>query len=200
VVEEMKPVLDVERDLVFVEEMATDLEPYLLSKTLYWSLNVRLSARHQLLKGTLGGMLFRVHRLSASSNTMMPDQQQRLHDARSRIEAQLAHWAVQVAQKAAREIKARLNSWGAYLHECQNNVRQYESEYPQQAEGRTILEFLFAYVEDDEAAVAARVRLIKLDGLLLAIAEPHEFVWDEALATTFPQDRFWWLYVWPASE
>jgi hypothetical protein len=196
---EVKPVLDIERDLVFVEEMATDLEPYLLSKTLYWSLNVRRSAHHRLLKGTLGGMLFRMHRLSALADSMTPDQRQRLHDAHTRIEEQLAHWAVQTTQKAAREVKARLDSWGAYLHECQSNVRQYESEYPQQAEGRTILEFLSAYAAEG-AASAARARLIKLDGLLRALSEAHEFVWDEALKPAFPQDRFWWLYVWPASE
>jgi hypothetical protein len=148
----MTPTLDVERDLVFVEEMATDLEPYLLSKTLYWSLNVRRSARHNLLKGTLGGMLIRAHKLSTLKESLTPDQRQRLHDARSQIEQELTHWAVQTGQKAAREVKARLNSWGAYLQECQGNARQYESEYPQQAEGRTILEFLFTYTDDARPA------------------------------------------------
>jgi hypothetical protein len=191
-------VLDVERDLVFVEEMATDLEPYLLSKTLYWSLNVRSSARHHLLKGTLGGMLLRVHRLSALGDSMTPDQRQRFHDARARIEEQLAHWAVQASQKAAREIKARLHSWEAYLHECQKNARQYESEYPQQVEGRTILAFLFAYADGGAVSSAAHARLTKLDGLLHEISEAHEFVWDETLMPVFPKERFWWLYVWPA--
>jgi hypothetical protein len=190
-------VLDVERDLVFVEEMATDLEPYLLSKTLYWSLNVRSSTRHHLLKGTLGGMLIRVHRLSALGDSMTPDQRQRLHDAQARIEQELSHWAVQTGQKAAREIKARLNSWGAYLHECQSDARQYESEYAQQVEGRTILVFLFDYAGGDAASSAAYARQARLDELLRAISEAHEFVWDPALMPAFPREQFWWLYVWP---
>jgi hypothetical protein len=195
---EFKPTLDIERDLVFVEEMASELEPYLLSKTLYWSLNARRSAQYNLLKGTLGGMLIRAHKLSALRDSLTPDQQQRLHDARTKIEEELTHWAVQTSQKAAREVKARLNSWGAYLQECQSNARQYESEYPQQTEGRTILEFLFAYTDDDAASAAAHARLTQLDGLLQSISRAHEFVWDEALIPAFPQDRFWWLYRWPA--
>jgi len=194
----MTPTLDIERDLVFVEEMATDLEPYLLSKTLYWSLNVRRSARHNLLKGTLGGMLIRAHKLSTLRESLTPDQRQRLHDAQSQIEQELTHWAVQTGQKATREVKARLNSWGAYLQECQSNARQYESEYPQQAEGRTILEFLFAYTDDDPASAAAHARLARLDGLLKSMSRAHEFVWDEALIPAFPRERFWWLYVWLA--
>ena len=191
---------DIERDLAFVSTMAAELKPYLLSDTLYWSLGAPAPAHRPLLKGTLGGLLFRLYRLEASRHLLTPEQRQQLHEARSLSNEQLQRWVVQAERKATREIKSRLNVWGAYLEECQENPARYAPEYPVRVEERTILVFLFDVAGRSKEKEAATIKLSQLDRLLRGISRESDFVWDGALQPAFPRDRFWWLYVRPVEK
>ncbi len=181
-----------ERDLLVVEAMAADLKEYLLSSTLYWSLS-KPRPGPLLPKGTLGGLLLRLHRLTALEASLTPDQRQRLSDAAGLARQTLDRWAAQAEEKALREIKARLGAWQAYLEECEDNTPRYAPEYPTQAESRTAIDLLLGFAGKAVGArLAEQVRVA--DQRLSALVEPGGFVWDEAFALAFPPERFWWLY------
>jgi hypothetical protein len=184
--------IDLERDLQITEAMAADLKPYFLSNTLYWSLG---SGGYLFPKGTLGGLLIRLHRLDALSGSLSLDQKHRLQNAQAQTRHQIDQWVVQAEEKALREIKARLRSWGEFVAECEENPRRYEDEYHTQVEGRTILEFLLDLAGKAINGQGVTRKLLLLDQRLRKIGEEGPFVWDEALIPAFPQETYWWLYL-----
>ncbi len=183
-----------ERDLLVVEATAADLKPYLLSGVLYWSLSKPYPSPYILPKGTLGGLLLRLHRLTALEERLDPEQRQRLGRAARQAQDELDRWVVQAEEKAMREFKARLHAWRVFLEECEDAPNRYAYEYPTQVEGRTILDLLLDFATDAIGPQAVR-ELRAADHTLREISEPGEFVWDEAALPAFPQERFWWLYV-----
>ena len=135
---------DLERELRIAEAMAGDLKDYLLSDALYWTLSDSGPKLLPFPLGTVGGMLVRLDKLAAASGTLSPDQYQRLETVRARAEDELKHWAVQAEQKEAREIKARLQTWNAFLEDAAGEPERHRAEYPTQVENRVIMEMLFA--------------------------------------------------------
>jgi hypothetical protein len=188
--------LDLERDLHIVEAITADLKDYLLSDSLYWTLREPGSFAYPLPKGTLGGLLFRLHRLEALSHLLSPEQRHRVTEAAAEARQQINTWAVQAVQKARREINARLDAWAAYLNECQEDPARYGPEYPIQAEGRTILALLMGFAGEP----THQRRLDELDQQLAGLAENSNFVWDAAQVPAFPRSQFGWLYVRPAPK
>lgn len=174
-----------------------DLKPYLLSDTLYWSLGQIGATRKPFLKGTLGGLLLRLHCLKALTAGLTPDQVYHLELIQHEADEQLDHWRVQTEQKALREMKARLSLWAAYVDECERDLsnENYRVEYPTQVVNRTILAFLADVVGRAINGTSIRTRIILLDQRLGNITEEGDFAWDEALIPAFPRDTFWWLYV-----
>jgi hypothetical protein len=188
-------VFDAERDLQIAEAMAGDLKPYLLSETLYWSLGRSGTSRRPLPKGTLGGLLLRLHRLEALDNALTPDQSHRLRQVRWETDSALDRWFAQAEAKTLREIKARLRLWSEYLGECEDNPYTYQAEYHTQVANRTIAALLVDFAGDAIAGQSITSRITVLDQLLRGITTEGNFVWDEALEPVYPRERFWWLYV-----
>lgn len=185
-----------ERDLQVVEAAAADLKAHLLSDTIYWTLNSQPTTTHLLPKGTLGGLLLRLHRLNALRDVLGSEQEDRLRRAAQVVEENLAVWRTQAEEKAIREAKARLRAWAVYLEECEADPARYHSEYPTQVEGRTVLELLMGFAAD--AVEDMRAPLEDADRLLHKISAPADFVWVPEMQAAFPPQPFWWLYVRPA--
>ena len=185
--------LNLSRDLAYVEAMAAELKNYLLSDILYWSISAR---DYTLPKGTLGGLLLRLHRLHGLYDQLTPAQQTRVDGAERAVTAELDQWTVQAEEKALRAIRARYESWRQYLNELGDEPDRYASEYPTQAEGRTDLELLLELAGD---AVDARVetQIFALDQITRGLTEKVGFIWDEEMQAAFPEERFWWLYALP---
>lgn len=188
--------IELERDLRIVEAIVSDLKPYLLGKGLYWSLSGG-TARFPFPKGTLGGLLIRLHQLDTVSDLLSPEQQERLNRATTEAKHQLKQWAVQAEEKAVREIKARLQSWSVYVEEIEKDPLRYDEEYPTQVQSRVILELLLDWAGRAVDGRGFINRLTSLDQRLSECTEESTFVWDETLAPAFPHDRFWWLYTRP---
>jgi hypothetical protein len=190
-------VFDPENDLRFAEAMVADLKPYLLSDTLYWTLDQSGATGRPFPKGTLGGLLLRLHRLKALIAGLTPDQARRLELIQREADEQLDRWRVQTEQKALREMKARLGLWAAYLDECERDLsnENYRVEYPTQVVNRTILAFLADVVGRAIHGTSISTRIILLDQRLGNITSEGDFAWDEVLIPAFPRDAFWWLYV-----
>ena len=188
---------DVERDLLVVEALASDLKPYLTGKTLYWPLSPLHRPNQPLPPGTLGGVLFRVHRLRGLDDQLDDAQRIRLYESVTLIDENLGLYAELADAKMLREVKSRLNGWSRYLEEVTAAPRQYESEYATQAKERTVLAFLFEAIGDSTERRIQQERLERADARLRLILDTKPFIWHESLAGAFPEDRFWWLYGWP---
>jgi hypothetical protein len=173
--------------------MADVIKDYLLDGELYVQL---FSRDYQLPLGTVGGLLLRLHRLRALPDQLTSDQQITLEAAAGHIEEEMAHWAVQTMDKVQREIKTRLRNWHEFLLELERDPRRYTSEYPTQAEGRTILDLLAAYA-GDEAPPEMDLELRAADVKLRDSVASGNFVWGDEMQPAFPPERFWWLYVHP---
>ncbi len=184
-----------ERDLQVVEAAAADLKAHLLGGTIYWTLNSQPTTTHLLPKGTLGGLLLRLHRLNALRDALDGGQEDRLYRAAQAVEENLAAWRTQAEEKAIREAKARLRAWVVYLEECEADPARYHGEYPTQVEGRTVLELLLGFATDAIEDVRAPVE--DADRLLRKISAPADFVWAPEMQAAFPPEPFWWLYVRP---
>jgi len=190
--------INLERDLRIVEATSSQLKEYVLSDVLYWPLSgTGWRGRDVLPRGTLGGMLLRLHQLSVLKELLTPEQVNRLEAAHSDAESAMNKWAVQTEQKAVIEIRARLRSWSMYLEEFARNPIGYFDEYAMQSRGRTALMYL-----DEVAGKAVNglglVRLMgQADRRLQSLVIEGEFVWDEQLRPAYPRESYWWLYVAP---
>jgi hypothetical protein len=185
---------DLDRDLKIAEAITADLKDYLLSDVLYMELPRRGMFGQQYPHGSVGGLLLRLDLLNKMRGTLSSDQQTRLENVRAKADDLLRHWAVQVEQKAAREIGARLRAWANFLEDSDHESRRAGSEYAVQVENRVIIEYLrniAAGLMTDEV----RGQLQAADTRLHRGSGDGEFVWDPALSDAFPEDRFPWLYV-----
>ena len=186
---------DLERDLRIAETMAGDLKDYLLSDTLYWQLTDSGPKSFPFPLGTVGGMLLRIQRLEGAGSALSPDQFQRVTKTREKADAELKRWAVQAEQKEVREIKARLQTWSAFLDDAAGDPKRHTIEYPTQVENRVIMDMLLLRAGHAADGQNFRARLESLDMRLKGLTMRGDFVWDAAFAPAFPDDKYWWLYV-----
>lgn len=186
---------DLDRDLRFVSIMAGDLKDYLLSDTLYWSLSDPGPAGHPYPLGTVGGLLLRLRKLDAVHGQLSPDQFMRLEQAATKTHDALDAWIVQREQKVAREIKARLQTWSAFLDDLSADAQRFRSEYATQVEGRVILSMLFPVAGKAADGQGFIARLNGLDERLRMVCGPGDFVWDPIFMSAFPRGEYSWLYV-----
>jgi hypothetical protein len=189
--------LDLERDLLILEATAAGLKDHLLGDALYWTLGARPGTGRLLPKGTLGGLLLRLHRLEALRHLLSAEQDNRYVRVRSDAEHELDRWAVQAEEKALREMRARLHAWGEYLEECEVSTSRCVDEYAMQAEGRTVVELLAEYAGSAAQSEDMQAALAGVDRRLHELCKLGDFVWDPAMMPAFPRERFWWLYVQP---
>lgn len=185
--------LNLERDLQIIESAASDLKDYLLSPHLFWTLSRTPTSTYQFSKGTIGRLLFCVHRLNALQGDLTPDQLIRFRTVEPHISDELDRWSVQAEDKAHRDIKSRLNNWTHYLEELQDNSKRFAPEYPTQAEGRTVISLLIDFSRSSDVDQL----LHALDTHLQDLVIPADFIWNAAMQRAFPREDFWWLYVTP---
>jgi hypothetical protein len=186
---------DLDRDLRFVSIMSGDLKDYLLSDVLYWSLSDPGPSSYPYPLGTVGGLLLRLRRLDAVHDQLSPDQYARLEEATTKTHEALDAWIVQCEQKVVREIKARLQTWSAFLDDLSADAQRFHSEYATQVEGRVILSMLFPMAGTGADGQGFMARLASLDERLRMVCGPGEFVWDPIFTSAFPRGEYPWLYV-----
>jgi len=186
---------DLDRDVRFVSIMSGDLKDYLLSDVLYWPLSDSGPASYPYPLGTIGGLLLRLRRLDAARGMLSPEQYAGLDEASARTREMMSAWIVQREQKAAREIKARLQTWSAFLDDLSADTQRFHSEYATQVEGRVILSLLFPVAGKAADGQGFLARLDSLDERLRMVCGAGDFVWDPIFQPAFPRDEYPWLYV-----
>ncbi len=180
-----------EYDLRYLEAGIEQLESYLLSSDVYWSIGTRAPAGEtpypQL---TLGGLL--LARLRAQSSVKTSTQDVELEELTRRLNDLRTRWRVVWEGKASKEFNARLNLWKNFLEEYRANPETQYDRYKYEVTRRVLLYLLGA--ETDNIPQAQRDLLASLDLLLRTIFISSEFIWDVSLAASFPQEQYWYLY------
>lgn len=182
-----------DNDLAFLHASAPVLEDYLLSDVLYFP----VTGEHgRQLSGdttrlTLGNLLLSLRRLQTVQ--LAADQTAELEALSDQINRERAQWRSRWSVKVLQEIPNRMMLWKNYLGELGEEPKTRAGDYPYNVRLRVILELLFA--ESNDLMVREKDLLRSLDLQLKGKASPGEFIWDQALASGFPADQFWYLYL-----
>ena len=180
-----------EYDLRYLKAGIEQLESYLLSSDVYWSIGTRAPAGEtpypQL---TLGVLL--LARLRAQSSMKTSTQQVELEELNGRLNDLRTRWRVAWEGKASKEYHARLNLWKNFLEEYRANPETQYDRYKYEVTRRVMLDLLGA--ETENIPQTQRDLLASLDLLLHTIFTSGKFIWDISLAASFPQDQYWYLY------
>jgi hypothetical protein len=181
---------DPARDVSLVRSIAADLEAYLKSDIVYWSLTDAGPMRQRYPQLTLGSLLFAQARLRVLASRLDPQQQTELAEVSRQVAATRARWPANWLRKAEREIETRVNAWARAVREASL------ADYPAAVQSRLMLGLLLDdLAEEDSAALTQRrVRLASLDSLLRSRFKPGPFALDDDLQSAFPADKFWYLY------
>jgi len=183
---------DLDRDVRTAEAMASRLVPYVYEDEVYGSMPGDLP------KLTLGGLLMRVHRLSAIANVLSPQQQAALQKAQQELDKVRQEWPTAYEKKIQRELKVRITSLEQFLAECDENARGCADNYPSNIEKRVMAEDLKDEAEARNALpVDLKGGLGSVDGKLRRYVKPGAFIWDKRLEPAYPRDKYWFLYVSP---
>jgi hypothetical protein len=182
--------IDPARDVGLLRSIAADLEAYLKSDIVYWSLTDAGPMRQHYPQLTLGGLLFAQARLRVLASRLDPQQQTELSEVSQQIVATRARWPANWLRKAEREIETRVSAWARAV--CEASL----ADYPAAVQSRLMLGLLLDDLaeETSSALIQQRARLATLDSLLRARFKPGSFALDDDLQPAFPADDFWYLY------
>ncbi len=183
-----------ESDWFFLRAALPDLQEYILSSELYWTLHSprNIPGGVRLPQLTLGSLLLAEKRLTALP--LADVQQAELEDSTRKIHHVRSEWRANWGLKAAHEFRSRLNLWRQYLGELRDEARTNAQSYPSQVRSRAILHLLPS--EMIESVPADENDLLSiLDQILRGISRSGPFVWEPEMASGFPEEDYWFLYV-----
>lgn len=181
-----------EADWAFLEQALVDLQNYLLSPQLFWTLSggFRIGGSAPLPSLTLGSLLLSLKRLGAYPWQGGLDET--LDHMRERVYSVRDRWARHWREKIRKEIPVRLSVWGNFLREAEEQGIRF-AEYRSQVRSRVILTLLQneGVIWEPEKTFELNV----LDDLLFSLLLPGPFVWEAELENGFQKNEFPFLYV-----
>jgi hypothetical protein len=183
-------------DLEVAEEMAKELEPYIIKDELYRTLIVRTSAGDENLRMTGGDLLARLHRLQGERDILTPEQVQRLEAVQRSVDATIYSYKTRFHERLMREMKARLDSLKWFLEECAEDPRRCRTEFPFEMRNRQRIEEILKRV-DSNVPSDLRELLQQVDRRIRMIGQGSDFIWDPRVKKIYPPERYWYLYVRP---
>lgn len=180
-----------EYDLAYLREGTSQLEEYLFSKELYWSIGISAPAGETPYpRLTLGGVL--LARVRAHAWSLESSQREELIRLDERISEVRNRWREIWARKSAHGFRARLNLWRDFLEEYRQDPFDNFSRYHYEVRRRVMLNLLAS--ETDQIPPAQSTLLEALDQVLRAKFIPGEFLWEQELSNGFPSATYWYLY------
>jgi hypothetical protein len=179
------------RDLVIVEAMASEMDEYLRSQTLFWPM-----MKGNLPRLTIGGYLMRQHRLVMLKNLMDEAESDRLGGAIILFNDALVEKIVRFEQRAHTELHARLRQWGEYLKELYDPSLGMADFYHSHVQNRVMIKALIDKLEMPPYEIDERIysQLETYDNLLRKFWVPGSFTWPSEWQPAYPKDHYWWLY------
>ena len=182
-------------DLSYLEAGLEELEPFLLSKKLFWPILAGSPFGEPAFpRLTLGGFLLAIARSNARN--LPPDQKVRLQRIERKLSYFQAKWSVAWETKAKWEFTSRLRQWGLYINELSNHLDQQVAFFPNEVKLRVILAMITDRGLGIESDMLEQVEI--LDSVLQIMFKSGEFIWDQELAPGFPRVDYWYLWGQPA--
>jgi hypothetical protein len=184
------------RELGLLRAMAGDLEQYLLSDVVYWTLGGAGSLRDHYPQLSLGSLLLTQARLRAVGAGLQPEAQTELSRLKQQVAGLRQRWRANWVKKAEKEVEVRANAWARAAQE------RSSADYPGQVQSRLMLGLLLDDLagEASPALASGRSRVAALDALLRNRFAAGPFALDPDLQPAFPRDSYWFLYGRPAEE
>ena len=182
----------IEQDLKFIHIAAEELENFLLSGEVFWTIDPIGTAKGKAYPSRLsvGQILLALARIKAYP--LSADISTDYHRSADRIQQIRSQWRATWDRKIGLEFPHRMRSWQQFWDEFSRDRRGAAFEYPIEVRIRTILALLEA--EADSIPGADEARLGHFDQLLKSVFTLGEFIWDKTLVKSFPQPDFWFLY------
>lgn len=179
-------------DLEYLQIGVEEIEDYLLSEELFWPVSGRPSSgRPFFLKMTIGNLLLSERNLATllSDQLLSASEEHRFLAMQRQFEVVQSKWQVAWGDKASREYQSRFNQWMRTLEELKGDRYQNAPYYQNEVRVRVLLDLLA-----DHVPAESRLDLAPFDAVLRKIFKSGAFIWEDTLATGFPQERYWYLY------
>jgi CheY-like chemotaxis protein len=178
-------------DLGYIQVSIESLSDFLVSKNLFWPLNVPPPfGEPPFARLTLGGLLLSFARLR--SRRLLPSQFAKLHSLESKYNHLISRMRNAWLKKAQREFLSRLRQWDLYLLDLSQTPDDHIAYYGSEVRIRVILELLAPKI--DPPAESYLEKLDELDNFLRKILDREEFIWEPDLAEGFDSNVFWYLW------
>ena len=180
-----------EYDFRYLQAGLEGLEAYLLSKEVFWPINVRPPAGEPgYPELTLGGLLLSRARLMAYQKS--PSEVEKYNTALSTMDLIRSKWRVNWELKAQHNFSLRLRMWRDYIEEYRHEPQDNADRYPYEVRLRTMLALL--KIEGGGKVSAETELLGALDKFLIAALIKNGFIWEPEVESGFPENIFWFLY------
>jgi hypothetical protein len=171
----MKPIIT----LKYLTAVQPRLKNYLLSSPLFSPITFGVAPFKKPLPNiAVGNILLALNCLSDPN-----------HVVEGNITSILENWQVATEEKAEKEITARIRQWSRLLNEWEKDPPT-DDQYSYEIRIRVIVQLLimnFSKYSNDE-------KLFSLDEKLRAWTSASNFIWENELATHFPESDYWYLY------
>jgi hypothetical protein len=178
-------------DFRYLQAGLEGLEDYLLSKEVFWPVNIRPPAGEPgYPELTLGGLLLSRARLVAYEKTR--EQAEQLAQLISKMDMIRSKWRVNWEAKAQHNFSLRLRMWRDFIEEYRHEPQDNADRYAYEIRLRTMLALLKM---EGGGKQAAEVDLLGiLDKYLKTALIKGGFVWEPEIQSGFPENIFWFLY------
>lgn len=176
---------------VYLQAGLQELEPYLLSNQLFWTVNASPSLGEPgYPKFTLGGGLF--FGLCARTLAKTASQIAAVQSLETDMNSYRTRWQVAWERKASWELRSRLRQWGNVLKEIRQDPEEHIDYYRSEVRWRVFIQFLLSEIRELENV--QQEQLNGLDLSLRALFAPGDFIWEPELAPGFPTNPYWFLW------
>jgi hypothetical protein len=178
-------------DLLILEEMATNMDAYLVSDAREWNI-----PRSNMPKLTIGGYLMRQQRLLALEDRLLDEDPARLRAAIKLFDDALVEKIVRFEMRAHQELHRRIGEWVSYLGDLGSLASSEVNYYAGIVDTRVVIASLIDQLQERPYNLEKGVleEIHDLDRNLRVRLMEHEFIWDTVWKPAYPQEKYWWLY------
>jgi hypothetical protein len=180
-----------QRDLKILEQMAMEMEAYLIGDSIHWTL-----AERDMPRLTIGGYLMRQQRLPILKNYLRPAEQAQLDVAIKHFNQTLVEKVVRFEQRAHQELHAFLSEWTCYLRGLTKYRALAVTRYASEVDTRVVITALINKLLETPYHLDPQIpsELTVLDRILRRHWQVGEFVWEPVWQLAYPIEKYWWLY------
>lgn len=184
----------VDYNLDLFEAMLDEIESFLLSADIFWPLAKRskpdLPPYPRL---STGGLLMTQDESLAQEDDMNSDQKVRHKKLQRQWNGVLNKWRSALGRKSEREMGMRLNLWRAYLSDLEEGSASH-FDYHRETRNRVQFTRLRTLTASSSKTLKMEKTIRSLDARLLNLTIASEFIWDDRLRETYPEENFGFLY------